>query len=92
LRKHGWDTGVITLGPSKVRKKGGLISADIFRTRKGGGSSDMDVFGVKKRRIFRNLCCFRTDKGETGSICRDFVRTSFMDGSLHNSWRQKPPE
>jgi len=40
-------------------------------------------FDAKKLRIFRNLCCVRTDKGgfepvrTRGSVSRDFVRTSF---------------
>jgi len=62
------------------------------------GSSDADVrtFWRKKLRIFQNLWCVRTDKGgrgietvrtffgqeERGSIFRDFLRTSFMDGHL----------
>jgi len=57
-----------------------------------GGSSDADVrtFWYKKRRVFRNLWCVRTDKegeglsqcgqGGKGLIFRDFVRTSFMNG------------
>jgi len=74
---------------------GGLSSAEIFRTRGERGSSDADVrtFGAKNFGIFRNLwfvladkgglsqCRHFADKGE-GSIFRDFVRTSFMDGPL----------
>jgi len=50
-----------------------------------GDSSDADVrtFCRKKLRIFRNLWCVRTDRGE-GSIFRDFVRTSFTDGPFQN--------
>jgi len=63
-----------------------------------GGSLDVDIrtFWCKKHRIFRNLWCVRTEKKEgecrtsahilrtrrRGSIFRDFVRTSFTDGSL----------
>jgi len=42
-----------------------------------GGGSHMrtsDLFGAKKRRIFRNLCCVRTDKEEEGV---EPVRTFF---------------
>jgi len=47
-----------------------------------GGSSNADVrtFLCKRPRIFWNLWCARTDKGGRGSIFRDFVWTSFMDG------------
>jgi len=52
------------------------------------------LFGAKKLRIFLNLWCVRTDmggrgvkpvrtfcrQGRGGSIFRDFMRTSFMDG------------
>jgi len=43
----------------------------------------------KKLRMFRNLWCFRTNRwgfsqcGQGGSIFRDFVPTSFMDGPKH---------
>jgi len=72
---------------------GGLSNADILRTRGEGCSSDAGVctFWSKKLRTFRNLWCVRTDKGGgwpvrtffgkgEGSIFRDFMRTSFMDG------------
>jgi len=39
------------------------------------------LFDAKKLKIFFNLRCVYTEKGER-SIFRDFVRTSFMDGSL----------
>jgi len=37
------------------------------------------LFGAKKLRIFRNRWCVRTYKERSGSIFRDFARTSFMD-------------
>jgi len=54
---------------------GDFSSVNILRTR--GGSSDADVrtFWCKKLWIFRNLWCVPTDKGNRGSIFRDFVRT-----------------
>jgi len=77
-----------------VRSHGGLSSADVLRTN-GGGYSNADIrtFWCKKHRIFRNLwfvhmdkgggvlsqCGHFADKGE-GSIFRDIVQTSFMDG------------
>jgi len=45
-----------------------LSSANILRTKGEGGSSDVDVrkFWCKNYRIFRNLSCVRTNKGEEG--------------------------
>jgi len=76
----------------------GLSSANIFRTTGRGSSSDVDVgtFWCKNHRVFRNLWCVRTDKRDRvekvrtfcgqgrrgGSIFRDIVRTSFMNGPL----------
>jgi len=75
--------------------RGSVFSADNLQKRGNAGSSDADVctFWCKKLRIFRNLWFVHTDKGEGDSVRTDsfrtkgvnfcdFVRTSFLDGSL----------
>jgi len=67
---------------------GSLCSADILRTRGKGSSLDADVrtFWCKNLEYFEIYgVSARTrgvsaEKEEGGSIFRDFVRTSFMDG------------
>jgi len=66
-----------------------------------GDSSDVDVRNFDAKIIgFRNLWCVCTDKGvelartfygpgRKGSIFRDFVRTSFMDGPLKVSYQYR---
>jgi len=89
-----------TLGAVHKRRpqsggKGDLSIVDILRTRGEGVFSKADVrtFWRKNLRIFWNLWCVHTDKGEggwtstdilriRGTIFRDFVRTFFMDGPL----------
>jgi len=65
---------------------------DLFSADKGGGGlfrCERPHFLLQKHRIFRNLWCVHSDKGEgvepvrtwrEGSIFRNFVQTSFMDG------------
>jgi len=73
----------------------GVSSADILRIRGVLHMRTSALFGAKNFGFFRNLWCVRTDKvgggvepvrtfleRERGSIFRDFVRTSFMGGSL----------
>jgi len=79
-----------------VRSQGeGVCRVRTFFGQGGKGSSDADVhtFLWKKLRNFLNLWCVHTDKGDwanadilrtwvRGLIFREFVRMSFMNGSL----------
>jgi len=82
---------------SVVREEEGcLSSADIFRIMREGGSSDVDVctFWCKNKGIFEVYVVAARTRGKgwlnqcgdilwtRGSIFRDFLRTSFMDGLL----------
>jgi len=91
LTRNALQLGAVHKGRPQSGRSGDLSSAD-----KGGkGSSDADVrtFWRKNRRIFRNLWCVRTGEGVRpvrtffgqggrGSIFRDFVQTSFLNGFL----------
>jgi len=60
---------------SAVSVAGDFANAEVLRTR-GGGSSDEDVrsFWCKNYRVFRNLLCVHTDKGEVEvSQCEHFA-------------------
>jgi len=43
---------------------GGLSSADILRTKRGSSDAERPQFLLQKFRIFRNLWCVRTTRGE----------------------------
>jgi len=57
-----------------------VSSADILRTKEIFRCGRPHFFAQNKTSDFSKFMIVRTDKEGGGSIFRDFVRTSFMDG------------